>query len=54
MNLEECKQLCLMAWDDDYIYSQLNRFAKKGEGRYTIRNCIKSTHVECTPETKPF
>ena len=24
------------------------------EGRYTIRNCNKTTYMECTPETKPF
>ena len=54
MNLEEWKQLCRKAWENDYDYLQKDRFAKIGEGRYTIRNCNKNTYIECTPETKPF
>ena len=38
MNLEEWKQLCRKAWENDYDYLQIDRFAKIGEGRYTIRN----------------
>ena len=54
MNLEEWKELCRKAWENDYDYLQINRFAKIGKGRYTIGNCNKSTYTECTPETKPF
>ena len=54
MNLEEWKQLCRKAWENDYDYLQIERFAKIGEGRYTIRNCNKTTYIECSPETKPF
>ena len=54
MNLEEWKQLCRKAWENDYDYLQKDRFAKIGEGRYTIRNCDKNTYIESTPETKPF
>ena len=36
MNLEEWKPLCREAWENDYDYLQTERFAKKGEGRYTI------------------
>ena len=54
MNLEEWKQLCRKAWENDYDYLQIDRFSKIGEGRYTIRNCNKTTYTECTPETKPF
>ena len=39
MNLEKWKQLCRKAWEKQYDYSQRDRFAKIGEGRYTIRNC---------------
>ena len=38
-NLEEWKQLCRTAWEIDYDYLQIDRFAKMGKGRYTIRNC---------------
>ena len=54
MNLEEWKQLCRKAWENDYDYLQIDRLAKIGNGRYTIRNCNKTTYIECTPETKPF
>ena len=54
MNLEEWKQLCRKAWENDYDYLQMNRLAKIGEGRYTIGKCNKTTYTECTPETKPF
>ena len=54
MNLDERKQLCRKAWENDFDYLQIDRFAKIGNGRYTIRNCNKKKYIECTPETKPF
>ena len=54
MNLEEWKQLCRKAWENDYDYLQIDRFTKIGEVRYTIRNCIKNKYIEYTPETEPF
>ena len=54
MNLEEWKELCRKAWENDYVYLQIDRFAKVGKGRYTIRNCNKNTYIEASTETKPF
>ena len=54
MNLEEWKQLSRNAWENEYDYLQRDRFAKIGDGRYTIRNCNKNTYIECTPETEHF
>ena len=54
MNLEEWKEICRNAWESEYAFLQIDRFAKVGEGRYTIRNCNKNNYIECTPETKPF
>ena len=54
MNLEESKQLCRMAWENDYDYLQKDIFAKIGNGGYTIINCNKNKYTECTPETKHF
>ena len=54
INLKEWKQLCRKAWENDYENLQIDRFAKIGEGSYTIRNCNKTTYLVCTPETKPF
>ena len=33
MNLHEWKQLCRKAWENDYDYLQIDRFAKIGNGR---------------------
>ena len=54
MNLEEWKQLCRKAWENDYDYLQIDRSAKIGGDRNTLRNFKKTTYKECTPETKPF
>ena len=54
MNLEEWKPLCRKAWKNDYDYLQIDRFAKIGNGRCTIRNCNKNNYIECIPETKLF
>ena len=53
-NLKEWKELCRNAWRNYYDYIQMDRFAKIGERRYTIRNCNKNTNVEATPGTRPF
>ena len=52
MDLEERKELCRKAWEIDFDYLQIDRFAKIAECRYTIRDCNKSTYMECTPGTK--
>ena len=54
MNLQELNQPRREAWENDYDYLQIDRFAKIGEDRYTIRNCNEITYTECTPETKRF
>ena len=54
MNLEEWKQLCRKAWENDYDYVQIVRFAEIGIGRFTIKNCNKNKYMECTPDTQPF
>ena len=54
MNLEEWKSLCRKAWENDYDFLQIDRFTKIGEGRYTIRNCNKTTYIECTRELNLF
>ena len=54
MSLEKWKQICRKAWENDYEYLQIDRFAKIGEGIYTIRNCNKTTYTKITPEMNPF
>ena len=54
MNINEWKQLRHRAWENGYERLQIDIFAKIGQGRYTLRNCNKTTYIECTSETKPF
>ena len=54
MNLEKWKRFCRGTSENDYDYLKIDRFAKIGEGRYTIRIFKKSTYTRWTPETKPF
>ena len=53
MNLQEWKPFCRKAWEKNYDYLQIDRFAKIGDGRYTIRNCNKTSFLKCTAETIP-
>ena len=53
-NLEKWKELCRKAWENDYEYLHIDRFAIIGEGRQTTRNFNETTYTEHTPETKPF
>ena len=54
MNLEEWKEFCRRAWENDYEYLHIDRFAKIRKCRYTNGNCNKKTYIECTPEMKLF
>ena len=54
MNLDECNEFCCKAWENDYDFLQIDRFAKIGEGRYSVRICNRTTYIECTPEPKTF
>ena len=54
MNLKEWKSLCRKAWKNESGYLQIDKIAKTREGRYTKRNCNKTTYAECILETKHF
>ena len=49
MNFQEEKQICHKAWENAYDNLQIDRFAKLGGVKYTIRNCSKTIYIECTP-----
>ena len=53
-NLQEWKQLCRKAWENEYDYLQIHRFADIGGVRNTIGICKKTSHIDCTPEIKAF
>ena len=54
MNLEEWKHFCPEARENKFKYLQIDRFAKRGEGRYIIRNGNRTIYRKSIPETKPF
>ena len=54
MSLEEWNEPCRKAWENDFEYLQIDKFDKKGAGRYVIRNCNKTKFIGCTSQTKPF
>ena len=41
MSLPKWKQLCRKAWENDYDYLQIDRFAKIGEGKKLSKLVIK-------------
>ena len=53
MDLHEWKQPCREAWENEYDFLQIDRFAKIGEGRYTVEIVIKYLY-RLHLETKPF
>ena len=54
MNYDEFKELCRKSWEEDYNYLCIDRSKKRDQGRYSICNESKNTHLEATPQTKPF
>ena len=54
MQSQEWKEFCRIAWINGFDNLQTARFAKIGEGIYTIRSCYKTINLECTPETKLY
>ena len=55
MNYDEFKELCRKSWDEEYKYLCIDRFKKRDQGKYCIRNeSKKKTYIEATPQTKPF
>ena len=53
-NLQEWKQVCRRAWENEYDYLQKDIFAKTAGSNCTIRNCDKTKYIESTHQTKTF
>ena len=54
MKLQEWRELCRKAWENDYDFLQIDTFTEIGDSRYTIRKSNKTTFIDCTPDRKPF
>ena len=54
MKYDEFKEMCHKAWSERLNYLFIDRNKKKNEGEYRIFNEIKTTYIECVPESEPF
>ena len=54
MKYDEFKQMCHKAWDERFNYLCIDMNKNKNEGKYCIFNEIKTTYIDCNPETEPF
>ena len=54
MTYDEFIELCRKSWDEEYSYLCIDSSNKKDQGRYCICKESKKTHIEATPQTKPF
>ena len=54
MSLQGWNPLCRIAWENEYEYSQIDRFAEIGGSNHAIRRCKKTTNIDCAPQMKSF
>ena len=54
MSLQEWRELCRKAGKIDFGYIQKHSFDDIREGRYTSRDCNRTTHIESIPQSIPF
>ena len=54
MKYEEFKEMCHKAWDERFNYLCIDMTKNKNEGKYRIFNEIKTTYIDCIPETNLF
>ena len=54
MIYDEIKEMCRVAWSENFNYLCIDMTKKKIEGKYRIFNESKTKHIDCFPETEPF
>ena len=54
MKYDDFKEMCHKAWSERLNYLCIDMTKNRNEGKYRIFNEIKSTYIECIPETEPF
>ena len=54
ISLEEWKQLCLKAWENDFAYFEIDRFAKKERVGLLLEIVIKSRIQNAPPKRNLF
>ena len=54
MKYDEFKEMCHKAWDERFNYLCIDMTKSKTEGKYRVFNEIKTSYIDCIPETNPF
>ena len=54
MILDECNEMCRVAWSEEFNYLCIDMTKNKNEGKYRIFNESKNTYIECVCETEAF
>ena len=54
MKYDEFKEMCHKSWDERFNYLCIDMTKNKNDGKYRIFNEIKTTYIDCIPETNPF
>ena len=54
MIYDEFKEMCRVAWSENFNYLCIDMTKNKNEGKYRIFNESKTTYIECICETEPF
>ena len=54
MVYDEFKEMCRVAWSENFNYLCIDMTENKNEGKYLIFNESKNTYIECNCETEPF
>ena len=54
MIYDEFKEMCRVAWVEEFNYLCIDMTKSKNEGKYRIFNESKSTYIECICETEAF
>ena len=54
MIYEEYKEMCRVAWSENFNYLCIDKTKNKNEGNFRVYNESKNIYIECIPESEPL
>ena len=54
MIYDEFREMCRVAWSENFNYLCIDMTKNKNDGKYRIFKESKTTYIDCIPETEPF
>ena len=54
MKYDEFKEMCRVAWSENFNYLCIEMTKSKSDGKCRIFNESKNTYIECNPESEAF